>query len=122
MGTRRPRGKVRLGMTAVASVALAVAAITIAGACKKQETQRAAASQDVKLNTATIPIEGMSCSACAARIKKALTSMEGVSKVEVNLVERNARVGFAPTKITLEKLVSAINSLGYRASEPTEVK
>lgn len=118
----KARGSFRLAMAAIASVSLALAMMVAAGACRKPEAQRATASQEVNLRTATIPIEGMSCSACTARIKKALTSMDGVSRVEVNLAERNARIGFDPTKITSEQLVSAINGLGYRASEPTEVK
>ncbi|MBI4589090.1 MAG: heavy-metal-associated domain-containing protein [Candidatus Rokubacteria bacterium] len=72
------------------------------------------------MKTVIIPIEGMSCSACAARVKKALTSIDGVSDVEVNLADRNARVRFAPCKLSSDRLVGAVNGLGYHASAPAE--
>ncbi len=73
------------------------------------------------MKTVIIPIEGMSCSACTARVKKALTSIDGVSEVDVNLADRNARVRFAPSKLSPDRLVGAVNGLGYHASAPTEV-
>lgn len=91
-----------------------------ATACNRQETPRPSAAEEVNMKTVIIPIEGMSCSACAARVKKALNSIDGVSEVEVNLGDRNARVRFAPSKLSLDRLVGAVNGLGYRASAPTE--
>lgn len=73
------------------------------------------------MKTVLIPVEGMSCVACAASVKKALTSLGGVSKVEVNLAERNARVRFDSTRVSPDRLVAAINGLGYRAGVPAEV-
>jgi len=69
-----------------------------------------------------MPVEGMSCSACVARVKKALNSIDGVSDVQVNLVERNARVRFAPSKVSPDRLVAAVNGLGYQAGPATEAK
>ncbi len=80
-----------------------------AGACTT-EASRPAPSQEVDMKTVVMPVEGMSCSACVARVKKALNSIDGVSDVQVNLVERNARVRFAPS------------SLGYQAGPATEAK
>jgi copper chaperone CopZ len=92
------------------------------GACTGQEAPRFAAAQEVGMKTVILPIEGMSCVACAARIKKTLTSIDGVSAVEVNLAERNARVRFAPSKLSPSRLVAAVNGLGYQASTPAEAK
>ena len=72
------------------------------------------------MKTVIIPIEGMSCGACAARVKRTLTSIDGVADVEVNLAERNARVRFAPSKLSPDRLVSAVNGLGYQAGAPAE--
>ncbi len=93
-----------------------------AGACTSREAPRPAASQEVNMKTVVMPIEGMSCSACVARIKKTLTSIDGVSDVEVNLAERNARVRFAPSKLSPDRLVAAVSGLGYQAGAPTEAK
>lgn len=67
---------------------------------------------------ASIPIEGMSCSACVARVKRTLKSLEGVTAVEVRLAERDARIQYATPTMTPERLVAAINELGYKAGTP----
>lgn len=66
----------------------------------------------------TIPVEGMVCLACTARVKSALKAINGVAEVEVNLADRVARVEYVEGKVSAEQLVSAINRLGYRAGPP----
>lgn len=61
----------------------------------------------------TIPIEGMSCMSCVGRIKKTLSSLEGVNEVKVSLQERNAVIKYDPEKITAEKLQKSINGIIY---------
>jgi len=63
----------------------------------------------------TIPIEGMVCLACTARVKSTLKAINGVAEVEVNLADHDARVEYVDGKVSPEELVSAINRLGYRA-------
>lgn len=70
------------------------------------------------MQTVRIPIEGMACVACAARVKKTLKAIAGVDDVEVNLGERNARVRFDSRRITADGLVAAIKELGYSAGTP----
>lgn len=89
------------------------------GACSREEVPPPAAGHQADVRTVVIPVEGMSCSACAASVKKTLTAKDGVSKVEVNLAERTVRVRFDPDKISPDRLASAINDLGYRASPPS---
>ena len=92
------------------------------GACTAKEPSRPTTDQEAQTKTVIIPIEGMSCSACAARVKKTLASIDGVSEIEVNLADRNARVRFAPGKLSADRLVAAVNGLGYRASTAMEAK
>lgn len=66
----------------------------------------------------TIPVEGMSCNSCVANVKSTLNPMEGVEKVAVSLVERNATITYDPEKVTPEQIQKAINNLGYKAGEP----
>ncbi|MGH8628314.1 MAG: heavy-metal-associated domain-containing protein [Gammaproteobacteria bacterium] len=40
------------------------------------------------MKTVVIPVEGMSCVACAARVKKSLTSTAGVGNVQVRRAKR----------------------------------
>jgi Cu+-exporting ATPase len=74
------------------------------------------------MKTVVIPVEGMSCAACVARIKKTLTSVDGVADIKVSLGERSARVRFDASRLSPDRLVAAINGLGYRAGVPTEAK
>lgn len=62
---------------------------------------------------ATLQITGMTCSACAARIEKGLSRMEGVSRANVNLALEQATVGFDPAVADLPQIEEKIRSLGY---------
>lgn len=68
--------------------------------------------------TVLIPIDGMSCGACAARVRKTLRAMNGVADVAVDLEHRNARVKYVAAKTSPDQLAAAINSLGYKAGTP----
>lgn len=81
----------------------------------------ASAADQTKIRTVVIPVEGMSCVACVATIKKALAAIDGVTEVHVDLVERSARVRFDSSRVSPPRLVDAINKLGYRAGVPAEV-
>ncbi len=70
------------------------------------------------MQTVRIPVEGMSCVACAARVKKTLKAIAGVDEVEVHLGERNARVRFDSRRLAPDRLVAVINELGYSAGTP----
>lgn len=114
-----------------ASLAALVAAAALSSACAPDAASQAKeqgpatgaaalpsapAASDVQ--TVRIPVEGMSCVACAARIKKTLTAMDGVKDVEVHLGERNARVEFDARRVTPERLAATIKDLGYSAGMP----
>lgn len=79
-------------------------------------------SHAADLTTVVIPVEGMACVACAASVKRALTSVDGVADVEVNLGERNASVRFDATRLAPDALVAAIDQVGYRAGAPVETR
>ena len=66
--------------------------------------------------TKTIKIEGMMCQHCVAHVTKALSGVEGVSAVDVNLKKKTATV-------TLEKevlndvLIAAVTEAGYEVKK-----
>ncbi len=62
-----------------------------------------------------LPITGMSCAACAARIEKGLGSLEGVSQANVNFAAEKATVFFDPDRTDLLHLIDKVNDLGYGA-------
>ena len=112
--------RTRFWAAGLLALLVTLAAISSNAADTSQDT--APTGQQVRSKTVTIAIEGMSCVACAARVKKALVAIDGVSDVEVSLADRYARVRYAASKLAPDRLVTAINELGYRASAPTEVK
>lgn len=88
-------------------------------ACNDQKTPPD--NRQSSMKTVVIPVEGMSCVACAARVKKTLGSIAGVGDVRVGLAERSVRVRFDPSRLAPERLVAAISGLGYHAGTPREV-
>lgn len=68
-----------------------------------------------------IPVEGMGCISCAASIKHAVKGLTGVIRVEVSLGKRNARVTYLANLLTPDRIVAAIDKLGYAAGTPRSV-
>ena len=65
-----------------------------------------------------IPVGGMTCAACQARVQRALARAPGVEDASVNLLLHNASVTFDPVATSPEQLVEAIRATGYEASIP----
>ena len=70
----------------------------------------------------TIPIEGMSCASCVARIEDGLRAMPGVSKASVNLATERATVEYRPKDATPSSIAETIRSLGYTPVLPSPVE
>ncbi len=70
------------------------------------------------VESAVMPVDGMSCASCVARIEKALAAMDGVVSASVNLASGKASVGYIPGAVSVEDLIRTVNGLGYRASSP----
>lgn len=102
-------------MDAVVLSVLVMACVTLSNLA----AQNTASSQ---VKTISIPVEGMSCVSCAARVKRTLKGIEGVQHVEVSLERREATVRFTPEKVTPERLEAAINELGYKAGKSRMVE
>ena len=63
----------------------------------------------------TIPVKGMTCAACQARVQRALQGKPGVIDASVNLMLKNAAVTYDPQIISPMALVEAIRETGYGA-------
>ncbi|MDO9311987.1 MAG: heavy metal translocating P-type ATPase, partial [Nitrosomonas sp.] len=59
-----------------------------------------------------LPIEGMTCAACAARIEKNLNKLNGVQAV-VNFANEKAHVNYDESQIKTDALISAIEKSGF---------
>ena len=76
-------------------------------------TEPATASERV-----VIPVTGMTCAACQARVQRTLGKVDGVSDASVNLMMGNATVSYDPASTSPEALVDAIRATGYGAELP----
>jgi Cu+-exporting ATPase len=65
----------------------------------------------------TIPIEGMTCASCVARIEKVVGRLEGVKSVAVNLATEKADVAYLPQTVRLSRIKQAISDAGYTPRE-----
>lgn len=79
------------------------------------ETKNATAIRGAAL-TASIPVEGMTCASCVARVEKAIRAVPGVTSASVNLATERADVRFDGTTKTAD-IVKAIENSGYGAAE-----
>lgn len=61
-----------------------------------------------KIDRIDIPISGMSCASCAARIEKCLTDIKGVKKVVVNLASENATLLYNSEQTSLSNFIDKI--------------
>ncbi|WP_124728175.1 heavy metal translocating P-type ATPase [Staphylospora marina] len=67
----------------------------------------------------TLPIEGMTCAACAARIEKGLKRLDGVEDARVNFALEQATVRWNPGKISVKELEAKVRDLGYAVRTET---
>jgi Cu+-exporting ATPase len=70
----------------------------------------AEASSRVRLS-----LEGMSCASCASRIERTLNELDGVAAT-VNYATEQATVDYHAGRTTVDDLLDAVESAGYRAS------
>lgn len=77
----------------------------------------AASLQEKKAESVTLGITGMTCAACANRIEKNLSKVEGVKKVSVNLATEKAAIQYDTKQATVENLIEKVEKTGYGVLE-----
>ena len=65
--------------------------------------------------TIRIPVSGMTCAACSARVQRTLQKQGGVADASVNLMMKTATITYDPTATSPDRLVEAIRDTGYGA-------
>jgi P-type Cu+ transporter len=66
-----------------------------------------------------LPIQGMTCASCAARIQKVLGQTPGVASAGVNFATHRATVEYDPHQTNIRSLLNVIHDLGYEALPPS---
>lgn len=67
-----------------------------------------------------LDIDGMTCASCVSRVEKALGSVAGVLKADVNLATKTARVEVTESAVNAADLIAAIDDVGYGAALVTQ--
>jgi Cu+-exporting ATPase len=70
------------------------------------------------LKTLELPIAGMTCAACSARLEKNLNKLEGVS-ASVNLTTETARIEFDPAVVQPAALLEQVKKTGFSVPDQT---
>ena len=65
-------------------------------------------------------VTGMTCSSCVANVTKAVEKLDGVSDANVNLMTNSMKVNFDENKINDEKIIKAVEKIGYGANPAGE--
>ena len=68
-----------------------------------------------------VPVTGMTCASCSARVEKALRKVPGVLEANVNLSSERATVVFSPTDTGFHALKVAVEQAGYGVIETAGV-
>ncbi len=68
----------------------------------------------------TLPIKGMTCASCAARVKEALGSLDGVLAADVNFATERATVEYIPSQVGVREFKRAVKDAGYEVVTAAE--
>ncbi len=69
----------------------------------------------------TLPVEGMTCGACATTVQKRLQQAPGVHDAVVNYATGKATVNIDDTQVSVAELVRAVRDSGYDCAKATVV-
>lgn len=72
---------------------------------------------EVQSKTVRFGIEGMTCVSCVGRVERAISKLDGVVEVAVNLATETASVDIDPDKVSLTDIYAAVDSAGYQPRE-----
>lgn len=73
-------------------------------------------AEEKRPTTVVLAISGMHCEGCAAGITAMLKRTEGVLKANVSFEQREAVVEYEPAKTSTEKIIGAVEKMGYKAA------
>ena len=60
-----------------------------------------------------LPVEGMTCAACVARVEKTIKKVDGVSNATVNLAAETVRIEYDAETVSLDAIANRLHESGY---------
>ncbi|MDP4197608.1 MAG: copper ion binding protein, partial [Bacteroidota bacterium] len=71
-----------------------------------------------KSQSFSLPVEGMTCASCVARVEKAIGKVEGVKNVSVNIATEKASFEIDPLRVDIKKIAEVVDDAGYKLKLP----
>jgi mercuric ion transport protein len=68
------------------------------------------------IQTVELNIEGMTCEACEAHVKKEVNKLPGIIRSVVSYEKKNAHIQFDTTKTAITDIVNAVHKTGYKVT------
>lgn len=65
------------------------------------------------MSKCTVPVDGVRCAGCAAKIEKKVNTIEGVNVASVNFAANNITIDYDAKQVTLDFIRSEVKALGY---------
>ena len=62
----------------------------------------------------SVPVEGMTCASCVARVEKSIAKIEGVKEVNVNLASEKASITVDKSSANYDDIKKAVEEAGYK--------
>lgn len=60
-----------------------------------------------------VPVKGMTCAACSARVERVVRAMPGVAEASVNLASEELLVRFDPEQVDLPRMAEKVQAAGF---------
>ena len=70
----------------------------------------------VKMEKISLPVEGMTCASCVARVEKSIKKVDGVKDVAVNLASEKATISLDKSKVNIAEIKKAVEEAGYKVN------
>ena len=67
-----------------------------------------------KIEHLTLPVEGMTCASCVARVEKSISSIEGIKNVAVNFATEKASFEIDRSITDLQQIKKVVEDAGYK--------
>ncbi len=75
------------------------------------------ASEKIEGTELTLPISGMTCSACSSRLERVLNAADGMILAQVNLATESAAIKFNSADTSLREIRQLISNAGFKSGE-----
>jgi Cu+-exporting ATPase len=73
-------------------------------------------TQKTKTEKISLPVEGMTCASCVARVEKCINKIDGVEDVAVNLASEKASLSIDKSKVNIAEIKKVVEEAGYKVN------